>query len=204
MLVYELTRMLHALHRSLKRERIALKIKWWCWTSIFQIRFESWILRQNNTLENARRTLLEAESSGLGTMDELQRQRESLESSRAKVQDTISLTNQAKSVLDVCSSIIGRMLLENEKESLVQAYLKDLIKDCIVERNKQQSKITITEHKLNHEYNQRLEKTFYSSYMTQTKNWKRKKKRFVQITWRWKERHELEQKKSSRQRKLKD
>ena len=191
-LVYELTRMIHALHRSLKRERIALKIKWWCWTSIFQIRFESWILRQNNTLENARRTLLEAESSGLGTMDELQRQRESLESSRAKVQDTISLTNQAKSVLDVCSSIIGRMLLENEKESLVQAYLKDLIKDCIVEENKQQSKITITE------------KTFYSSYMTQTKNWKRKKKRFVQITWRWKERHELEQKKLSRQRKLKD
>lgn len=162
MLVYELTRMIHALHRSLKRERIALKIKWWCWTSIFQIRFESWILRQNNTLENARRTLLEAESSGLGTMDELQRQRESLESSRAKVQDTISLTNQAKSVLDVCSSIIGRMLLENEKESLVQAYLKDLIKDCIVERNKQESKITITE------------KTFYSSYMTQTKNWKEK------------------------------
>lgn len=114
--------------------------------------------------------MLEAESSGLGTMDELQRQRESLESSRAKVQDTISLTNQAKSVLDVCSSIIGRMLLENEKESLVQAYLKDLIEDCIVERNKQQSHKTITE------------KTFYSSYMTQTKNWKRKKKRFVQIT----------------------
>ena len=81
--------------------------------------------------------MLEAESSGLGTMDELQRQRESLESSRAKVQDTISLTNQAKSVLDVCSSIIGRMLLENEKESLVQAYLKDLIKGCIVEENKQ-------------------------------------------------------------------
>ena len=89
--------------------------------------------------------MLEAESSGLGTMDELQRQRESLESSRAKVQDTISLTNQAKSVLDVCSSIIGRMLLENEKESLVQAYLKDLIKDCIVEENKQQSHKTITE-----------------------------------------------------------
>ena len=102
--------------------------------------------------------MLEAESSGLGTMDELQRQRESLESSRAKVQDTISLTNQAKSVLDVCSSIIGRMLLENEKESLVQAYLKDLIKGCIVEENKQESHKTITEHKLNHEYNQRLEK----------------------------------------------
>ncbi|KAK8790834.1 hypothetical protein WA158_005465 [Blastocystis sp. Blastoise] len=56
--------------------------------------------QQNNTLENARRTLMEAENSGLGTMDELQRQRESLQSSRDKVQDTLSLTNQAKSILD--------------------------------------------------------------------------------------------------------
>ena len=57
--------------------------------------------RQNNTIEDATRTIFETEEVGLGTMSELQRQRDVLQSASDKAKDTISLSMQANTILNV-------------------------------------------------------------------------------------------------------
>lgn len=67
---------------------------------------------QNSTIEDATRTIFETEevgrelfslglTLGLGTMSELQRQRDVLTSASDKAKDTISLSMQANAVLNV-------------------------------------------------------------------------------------------------------
>ena len=66
---------------------------------------------QNTTIEDATRTIFETEEVGkmsrnelilgLGTMTELQRQRDVLNSASEKAKDTISLSMQANAVLNV-------------------------------------------------------------------------------------------------------
>ena len=67
---------------------------------------------QNSTIEDATRTIFETEEVGrkllslglvlgLGTMSELQRQRDVLTSASDKAKDTISLSMQANAVLNV-------------------------------------------------------------------------------------------------------
>ena len=57
--------------------------------------------RQNNTIEDATRTIFETEEVGLSTMSELQRQRDVLQSASDKAKDTISLSMQANTILNV-------------------------------------------------------------------------------------------------------
>lgn len=57
--------------------------------------------RQNNTIEDATRTIFETGEVGLGTMTELQRQRDVLTSASDKAKDTISLSQQANTILNV-------------------------------------------------------------------------------------------------------
>lgn len=59
--------------------------------------------RQNNTIEDATRTIFETEEVGLGTMTELQRQRDVLTSASEKAKDTVSLAMQANTILTVQS-----------------------------------------------------------------------------------------------------
>ena len=71
----------------------------------------SLISSQNTTIEDATRTIFETEEVGkmsrnelilgLGTMTELQRQRDVLNSASEKAKDTISLSMQANAVLNV-------------------------------------------------------------------------------------------------------
>ncbi|KAK8816948.1 vesicle transport V-snare 13 [Blastocystis sp. ATCC 50177/Nand II] len=56
--------------------------------------------RQNNTIEDATRTIFETGEVGLGTMTELQRQREVLTSASDKAKDTVSLSQQANTILN--------------------------------------------------------------------------------------------------------
>lgn len=65
--------------------------------------------RQNNTIEDATRTIFETEEVGLGTMSELQRQRDVLQSASDKAKDTISLSMQANTILNVVLSIYSYM-----------------------------------------------------------------------------------------------
>ena len=58
-------------------------------------------VRQNNTIEDATRTIFETEEVGLGTMNELQRQRDVLTSASDKAKDTVSLAMQANTILNV-------------------------------------------------------------------------------------------------------
>ena len=59
------------------------------------------IIRQNSTIEDATRTIFETEEVGLGTMSELQRQRDVLTSASDKAKDTVSLAMQANTILNV-------------------------------------------------------------------------------------------------------
>ena len=59
-----------------------------------------WI-RTYRTIEDATRTIFETGEVGLGTMTELQRQREVLTSASDKAKDTISLSQQANTILNV-------------------------------------------------------------------------------------------------------
>ena len=58
-------------------------------------------VRQNNTIEDATRTIFETEEVGLGTMNELQRQRDVQTSASDKAKDTVSLAMQANTILNV-------------------------------------------------------------------------------------------------------
>ena len=76
------------------------------------------ICRQNNTIEDATRTIFETEEVGLGTMSELQRQRDVLQSASDKAKDTISLSMQANSILNVFWILLLIYRIENGKEVL--------------------------------------------------------------------------------------
>lgn len=57
------------------------------------------LLRQNEMIENAHRTVLETEEVGMEITTELQRNREKIQSSRAKAAEFVGVTDTARRML---------------------------------------------------------------------------------------------------------